>query len=356
MFNKITEGKAEFFAPKDKKVSKDLPVFYNPIMEYNRTISIALLNALGMKDMQIAFPLAGTGIRGIRFLKELRKDAIKQIYFNDYDKKAISLIKKNLKLNSIKSKFSINNKDANFFLLEGKGFDYIDIDPFGCPNKFLDSSIRKLSREGIFAVTATDTSALCGTYPKTCLRKYWAKPKRDYMMHETGLRILIRKVQLIGAQYEKALIPIFSYSRDHYMRVFFRCSKGKLKVDELIKYHDFLDDVGPMWVGSLYDLDLVNLMYKNAKMDFDKEFIGIIKDEAKIDVVGFHDLHFLCKKLKMQLPKRDLIFKEVKKRKYKISKTHFSEKGIKSDIPEKELLVIMGKLRVLIFNSLHLYN
>ena len=46
-------------------------------------------------------------------------------------------------------------------------------------------------------------------------------------MHETGIRILIRKIQLIGAQYNKALTPIFSYSKEHYFRVFLKCEKGK---------------------------------------------------------------------------------------------------------------------------------
>ena len=30
---------------------------------------------------------------------------------------------------------------------------------------------------------------------------------RNHMMHELGLRILIRKIQLQGAQFDKALIP-----------------------------------------------------------------------------------------------------------------------------------------------------
>ena len=70
------------------------------------------------------------------------------------------------------------------------------------------------------------------------------------MMHETGLRILIRKVQLIGMQYEKALFPIFSYLKDHYFRVFFRCIKGKKICDEIAEKHGMLNDAGPLWLCS----------------------------------------------------------------------------------------------------------
>ena len=229
--------------PKENKVSKKLPVFYNPLMELNRALSIKILNALNKKDMQIALPLAGTGVRGVRFLIELKKSLIKAISFNDINKEAVKIIKKNLALNSrsisqitkTNNRIIISNKDANLFLLESFGFDYIDIDPFGSPNIFLNNSIIRLSRDGVLAVTATDTGALSGTFSDACKRKYWATPQRNETMHENGIRILIRKVQLIGADHEKALLPIYSYSKDHYFRIFFKCEKGRHKVDEILK-------------------------------------------------------------------------------------------------------------------------
>ena len=38
-------------------------------------------------------------------------------------------------------------------------FDYIDIDPFGSPNPFLAAAIGRITRNGIVAVTATDTAS-----------------------------------------------------------------------------------------------------------------------------------------------------------------------------------------------------
>ena len=154
-------------------VSKQMDVFYNPVMKFNRDISVLLLNSVSDKEMNIADMLAGSGIRSIRFLLELNKNKIKNIFINDHSKDAIKNIKNNLKLNKIKNKkIIISNSDANLFLLNSMGFDYIDIDPFGTPNMFLDSAVKRISRNGIIAITATDTSALCGTYPKACLRKY----------------------------------------------------------------------------------------------------------------------------------------------------------------------------------------
>lgn len=334
---KIKEGSAEIFIPTEKKISKKLPVFYNPIMKFNRDISVLLLNSIDKNKLTIADPLAGTGVRAVRFLLELKKNKIKTIAINDYSIDAVKSIKNNLSLNNIsKSKdfeIIIKNEDANLFLLNSNGFDYIDIDPWGTPNPYLDSAIRRISREGILAVTATDTSALAGAYPKACLRKYWATPLRNELMHEIGLRILIRKVQLIGAQYNKALLPIFSYFKDHYMRVFLRCEKSKEKTDKVLKQHGMFENAGPIWKGLLWDKKLVNKMVKNNKIEENKKFLSIVKEESKIDTIGFYDLHKIVERYKIKkIPRKLELVEKIEEKGYKASETHFSPVGVRSNI------------------------
>jgi len=357
------EGKARIDVPVVDTVSKDMDVFYNPVMKLNRDVSVLLLDSVCRGGLGVGLPLAATGVRGIRFLLELKKNKIKEVHFNDYNKNFKRIIKNNLELNKknftsqnsleengLGKRIMIKNQDANLFLLNSTGFDYIDIDPFGTPVPFLESSVKRISRNGILAVTATDTSALCGTYPKACLRKYWAVPLRNELMHEVGLRILIRKVQLIGAQYEKAFIPIFSYSKDHYMRVFFRCEKGKTGVDKVLGQHDCFEGAGPMWLGRLWDKTLVNKMYKlinNKNFDNNKElikFLGIVKEECKINTIGFYDLHKIVKRKKIRRIPRTLdLIKKIRKLGYKASETHFSEVGVRSDIKLKRLLDVISR-------------
>lgn len=339
----ITEGLAKLKISNVEKISKEMGVFYNPAMSLNRDISVLLLNSINKNNMQIADPLAATGVRSIRFLKESNKNKIKKIYINDNDKDAYKSIKYNLSLNKIQykgnNKTRLSNEDAGLFLLKSTGFDYIDIDPFGSPNPFLDAACKRLARGGIIAVTATDTSALCGTFPKACIRKYWAIPKKDAMMHETGLRILIRKIQLVAAQYGKALIPVFSYAKEHYMRVFLRNEKGKSKVDEMLRQHNFFNNAGPMWLGNLWDKNLSSNMYykmsKNKLFNKNKEllkFLSIIKGESKINAVGFYDLHDM---------KKEFIINKIKKMGYKASETHFKGEGIRSNIQLDKMVKIL---------------
>lgn len=357
----IEENSIKVFGEKKEVVDRKMPVFFNPVMKLNRDISVLVLSAISgqrsehslqnaepstqitgkQRCFRIADPLAGSGIRSLRFKKELDDSLTKEIYVNDLKKDYESYFEKNLELNGFsKDSFVVSNLDANVFLDGSKGFDYIDIDPFGSPNPFLDSAIRALRSEGILAVTATDTSALCGSYPAACKRKYWATPLRNFLMHEFGLRILIRKVQMVGVQYEKALVPVFSYSRDHYMRVFFVNKKSKKYCDDLLKKHSFFvnnDELfGPVWTGELWNDSLVKEMDLKKK-SLDKEslkFFELIKEESKIKEFGFFDIHSLAKnRLKGNLPKFEDLMAKLEKKGFSVSRTHFSLTGLKTDAP-----------------------
>jgi len=353
----VKEGKAVISVATAQVVSRKMPVFYNPVMELNRDIAISLLNAAGKKGLRICDLLSGSGIRAARFGKELKKGIIKELFVNDASKGAVALLKKNLKRNKVKATVSCN--DANLFLLEESGMDYIDIDPFGSPNQFLDNSIKRLSREGLLAVTATDVSALAGSYPKSCRRKYWAEPLRNELMHEVGIRILIRKVQLIGAQYDKALFPIFSHSSDHYMRVYFSCEKSKQAVDKMLKQHGNIfycnscferqivsgtcckkkmQPAGELWQGDLWDKSLAKKM---AEINPELELFA---KEAQVPVFGFMDIHKFCKKLKIPVPNHEKILKAIRKKKYKASFTHFSPYGIRTTMHAKEFSKLLKKV------------
>jgi len=366
MYKTITEGKANIRVPTEKKVSSELPVFYNPVMKLNRDLTVSVLANSGLHDVRVCLPLAGTGVRGIRLL--LETNIVNEIVMNDFSKEAVKIIKQNLKLNKLDKdkRIKIENRYANALLDENEGFQYIDVDPFGYPGSFLDSAINKIGRNGIIGVTATDTSCLCGSYQGACQRKYWARSLRNIIMHETGLRILIRFVQLIGAKYDKALIPIFSYSSDHYMRVFFRCEKKLNALDKILSQHCYLtycgkcfewkvekhifakqkckcghknDYAGPLWSGKLWDKKLVKKMAKNS----DLKVLQTIKEEMDVDVIGFYPISKVAERFKIHnIEKIDTIIEKIKKKGHKATRTHFIGEGVRTDIPVKRLVKLMG--------------
>ncbi len=337
--------------PPKKDVHAKMDVFYNPVMVSNRNISILLLNSISNKNMNLCLPLAGSGIRGLRFVKELKKGKMAALTVNDKKETFPKTFAKNQKVNNITRKVDVHTEDANKFLLNQDGFDYIDIDPFGTPNPFLAAAVARISRHGILAITATDTAALSGTYQNVTKRKYWGSSVKNWMMHETGLRILIRKVQLQGVQFDKALIPILSYHKDHYFRMYLRVEKGKKKCDGLLKKHQYIlfnskgeyttsqynkeegftQFAGPLWTGKLWDKKLVQRMAKNNPFEEEQKFLDVLAREH--DVVGFYDLHILAKKSKKEPPKIDVALKKLNG-----SRTHFNINGVKTRKKLKEVL------------------
>ncbi|MBW3022901.1 hypothetical protein KY308_02265, partial [Candidatus Woesearchaeota archaeon] len=163
-------------------------------------------------------------------------------------------------------------------------------------------------------------------------------------------------VQLVASQYEKALIPILSYSKDHYYRIFFRCEKGKQKCDSAIKEHklfgfckkclqmetfhsekpkkcscgsDFIV-AGPLWCGQLGDSKLISKMLKYSGQE-SASLLETLGEEYKVGSVGFYSLSQMCKlKNKKAVPKVNDVLQKLKNKKIPASRTHFSGDGIRT--------------------------
>ena len=346
-------------------VQAQMEVFYNPIMASNRNIAILLLRSLPHQKMKLADPLAGSGIRALRMFQEVPKKKIDSIAVNDHKENFLRIFKENTDLNKIYSrKISAHSLDASLFLLHQEGFDYIDLDPFGSPNPYLGAAIARISRKGILAVTATDTAALTGTYTSVTRRKYWAEPLRNYLMHEIGLRILIRKIQLLGTQFDKALVPILSYSKDHYYRLYFQCEKGKEKCDAIVRQHQYFlfcnsclnfktspynwekcscggafQFAGPLWSGALINQSIITTIAKNNPFPEEQKFLDLLQREATIHTVGFYDLHEVASHYKLDVPKIDLVVQKTAG-----VRTTFSPTGVRCTKSLVEMLKIMKSL------------
>ncbi len=336
----ISEGSAKLNIPDPKKYKLDAksPAFYNPAMISNRDISILLLKIFfGNRSFHALDLLSATGARALRIKKEIPQSVV---WANDAKKSAFALIKENAKLNKLKIK--ITNEFANKLLTDSPKFGYIDLDPFGTPVPFLDAAVQKLNLNGILAVTATDTTVLCGAEYKACVRRYKAKPLHNYLMHEVGVRILAKYVIETGLKYGLLLKPVFSQSTRHYMRVYFKAVKNFQPTKQIKKWKN----AGPMWLGSLWDADLIEKMHGISLKDSNisaetRQLLFTMKNEASINVVGFYDLSELQLR---QVPKLFDVISKLQEKGYSAARTHFSPTGIKTNAKEKEFKNILRSL------------
>lgn len=244
-FNKVKEGKAQAYFHKTKN-----DVFYNPVQEFNRDLSIAVLNTYSSlhqnKKLNILEALAASGIRSMRYALEIENCS--QVVANDFDSHAVELININARLNNVTDKVRANCDDAIVFMnkmtknnfknldkSEQIQFDCIDLDPYGSPAPFLDASLRAIKNDGILLVTATDAGVLCGNGADACYTKYGAVSHRTPSCHELALRILLQSINSHAIRYSKYITPLISLSIDFYFRLFLVVNEGQMRAKESIK-------------------------------------------------------------------------------------------------------------------------
>ncbi len=342
------------------KISKELTVFYNPLMKLNRDISMLVIKTYFSKPITFCDPMAASGIREIRFLKTI-PECFKQITMADISKTAIKNIKKNFKQNKTSlKKIKLLNQDAISTINENN-YNFIEIDPFGSPVPFLDIACQKIKHNGILSVTATDTAALCGTYPKTTLRKYGIKVEMTHYYEELGLRNLIAYVQRQTAKHEKSATPLIAYSKDHYYKIFFKIEESRTKAHLTIKDLKYIswdkktqetkiteleqkNSLGKTYTGPLCDKQFLKQTIKNINLiKENKEITKLLnKLQDEIDIIGYYNPHKFQKEHKFETHiKFEKLIEELKKKKYKVSKPHNSRIGIKTNAPYKEFIKIM---------------
>ena len=376
----IEEGLTKIEFPEYEKVSSDAPVFYNPHMELNRDLSILAIQVFQeeqSREINICDLFGGSGIRGVRYKNEIT--GVGTVCINDISETANYYEKHNIELNNL-SDIEVFQHDASMFLRMKRGeFDVIDIDPFGTPSPFLDSASYCARRNSLLCVTATDTSALCGTYPEPCIRKYNSKPYKSEYCHETGIRILAGFVALTLSKYGKFIEVKMSHSTEHYMRLYIEVKKGPKKTDESLKNIGYISHcknclhrqtslglaspieetcpicgerlihAGPLWLGDVQNKEFIEKMIEQTehkKINTEKQALKLLNScllEAEAPAT-FFDVHAICKSLKISAPKLDLIFNEIKKEGFIAIKTHYNPLGVKTDANIKDIQNILLRL------------
>ncbi len=361
------EGNVKIKIPDNLTISKKDSVFYNPIMEVNRDISVsiiqALLNKYRREEFLICEPLGGSGIRGLRYGKELKNPSGNvKVIIGDINPNATKLAMENLKLNKLDN-VSVVNKDANVLLSENfRTFNLVDLDPFGSPNPYIDSAIRSLiTKNGILSITATDTAVLCGAYKKACIRNYNAIPLPGDK--EMALRLLIGYVIRMGAKYDIGFDVVFSHFTDHYCRAYLITKRGAKKSDESMNMLGYvkktpLEEViirsflegydrtysGPIYLGPIYNHEIIKEGIKIAKeRNYSKRSIDIMEkilNESRINQIGCYDIHNICSNIKELVPPiKDLLtMLESSGNGFKVSRVHHNPNGIKTNGSVKDII------------------
>ncbi|XP_022164502.1 probable tRNA (guanine(26)-N(2))-dimethyltransferase isoform X1 [Myzus persicae] len=284
-FTIISEGKAKIRVPSSSKV------FYNPVQEFNRDLSIAVLSVFSeihhseklktrkrqrspdvnnttqevepvkleigtqaekiilflfyQSGLEILEALAATGLRAIRYALEV--PGVKQIYANDISKTAVQIMNQNIEENNVNNLVTSTLYDAAHVMRKRQfesetKFDVVDLDPYGCPTNLLDPAVCSLADNGLLLVTCTDMAVLAGNTPESCYAKYGSISLRSPACHEMALRIVLHTITNVCTRYGRYMEPLLSISADFYIRVFvvvrtspFMCKSMSSKMSTVYK-------------------------------------------------------------------------------------------------------------------------
>lgn len=118
-FVSIEEGQVKVYQPAS--------VFYNNVQEFNRDLSVLVIDTyikhelwkrakrshtMDGRDVKILDALSATGLRAVRYAKEIESEKKILVYGNDILPTATEVIKKNAQLNGVGEKVVATNDDA----------------------------------------------------------------------------------------------------------------------------------------------------------------------------------------------------------------------------------------------------
>ncbi len=347
----VREGLARLLVPEGHAIKGPGKVgpgpFYNATMAFPRHVSILALEALGSRVRRALDGLSSTGVLGIRLALELSESL--ELTLNDRRRDARRLMERNLSLNGQEGA-RVLSEDLNLLLCRER-YDYVDVDPFGSPVPFVDNGLRSIRPRGFLAVTATDTAALAGTYPRTCMRRYGAMPIRAPFRHEAGLRILVGAIVRSAARADLAARPLLAFWREHYYKAFLEVSPGARRADEALSLMGYVvhdptgpraisseGDVGPLWIGPLHQRDVLKRIrsrkYVPAAVD---QYLEVWREEADAPPL-FYTTDEVARAVRVQAPALRDVLRRLKEAGLESSRTTFHPKGFKTNATWQDLV------------------
>ena len=220
-------------------------VFHNPAMAASRTRSVLLLahelesGWLTDDDSTVRAldGMAASGLRSRRWLWELppKLAARLQVTAVDLDSESISWTEANQEHlpppHAVPApRYSMGDL---CHIARGSEWQWLDIDPFGSPLRFLSPVIQAAAPRAVLEVSATDTAALTGSSRSALKRRYKARARPDALAHDTGLRILLATIARNAAQHGRTIEPLLSIWDGHHLRISTRIAHSPDAADTL---------------------------------------------------------------------------------------------------------------------------
>jgi tRNA (guanine26-N2/guanine27-N2)-dimethyltransferase len=318
-------------------------VFYNGAMALDRDLNVALLRAaFGTTGDRVGVDLfAATGVRGLRLLVET--GAFRRFVAIDRRSEAVAALASNLRPYEALGARAIWG-DSHRPPVRG-GLDYVDVDPYGSPVEFLPMATGLVAPGGVLGVTATDLQVLSGVLKGACQRRYGSVPLRGRLAPEGGLRILLATLARTAHDLGRSIVPLAAYVHDHHFRTIVRVTGPRDRPDPIgmVDPGSFdgppLPDggpYGPMWLGPLFEAEVVRQMTTPSSAARPKEcakWIERFREEAEVVAPFYYEPNEIARRLHFASPPApDKLVAQLRSAGYPAG-THVRDGAIRSPAP-----------------------
>ncbi|MDG5777830.1 tRNA (guanine(26)-N(2))-dimethyltransferase [Haloarculaceae archaeon H-GB2-1] len=361
---RVQEGAVEVEVPEQPDDGVGDDVFFNPVQELNRDVTIATLRAFREREPKASSTYldatAASGVRGVRAAADGW-----DVTCCDVDPDAVALCERNLAANDCDGEVVHRNANA---LMHDRRFDVVDVDPFGTPIPFADATFA--NTDGLACITATDTAPLCGAHFNSGVRSYSAVPRNTEYHAEMGVRILLSALVRTAARYDVAARPVLTHATKHYARTYLDLESGAqaadAAIDELGYIHhcqqclwretndgliadapeacpncgEHLQTAGPVWLGRTCDPAFVESVAEHVTDEMGtaenaRELLATLAGE--LDEPTHYDQHRLCKRWSTGAGSMDGFLDALRDAGYDASRTHYGGTTFKTDADVVEI-------------------
>lgn len=388
---RVSEGDVTVEAPDPRDGSSEGAgdaVFFNPEMELNRDLTVAVLRAFadrtdagranvsraggesnvdrdepGDEERTLSYldAMTATGVRAAR-----AAEAGYDVTAADVDPDAVELARENLALNDLPG--TAVQSDANV-LMHQQRFDVVDLDPFGTPMPFADAAVAGTRK--LLCVTATDTAPLCGAHFDSGVRKYDTVPRNTDFHREMGLRVLIGAMSRVAARRDVAVEAICSHATRHYTRTYLELTHKATAADKALQWlgfvyhcedclyreHEFgriahppencpncgssrCSTAGPIWLGPVSDSEFVDDVAAEVTPNMGEwQRVSRLLDTLgeELDTPTHYDQHRLCKQWGAPANKLETFLDDLRDAGYEASPAHYGGTCFKTDADVTEI-------------------
>ncbi|MCP9798166.1 N2,N2-dimethylguanosine tRNA methyltransferase [Cyanobium sp. Lug-B] len=204
--------------------------FFRPASRPARDVGVLLVRSLAAMaaggPVRVLDGMAGCGIRALRYGLEGGATAV---WANDADPDRLPLLERNLARLPAGVERQLGTATAQQLLagclVEGRRFELVDLDAFGCPAALVPLALEAVAFGGVLYLASTDGRSSTGHDRRAALRRFGAAARAHPASWEIALRLQLGLLARTAWAMGRGLTPLLSFSEGRAFRTAVRLER-----------------------------------------------------------------------------------------------------------------------------------